>query len=117
MQVLFSLLIGFGTIPSLKCSSSFRNDSIREAIVLWLFHVSASVLCVLTVFVWVGISGGSVDQGSEQTFIFRVFYHVSKSLTAPVAFAIIFLAGLNALVFFFTFLLPLKNLKKDLLFV
>ncbi|XP_046644892.1 sodium-dependent noradrenaline transporter-like isoform X2 [Daphnia pulicaria] len=98
VQVIFSLAIGFGTLPSLSSSTYFSRNTIRDGILIWLINILFAVLSVITTFAWIGISGlHAKDVVQPNAFIYFIYYNISNSLWAGLAFGLIFLSGLNSM--------------------
>ncbi|XP_057366289.1 sodium-dependent noradrenaline transporter-like isoform X3 [Daphnia carinata] len=98
VQVLFSLAIGFGTLPTLTSSSYFNRNIVRDGILIWLINLFFAIISVITAFAWIGISGlDGNDVAQPNAFIYSVYYNVSDSLWAGLTFGLIFLAGINSM--------------------
>ncbi|XP_046438697.1 sodium-dependent noradrenaline transporter-like isoform X3 [Daphnia pulex] len=98
VQVIFSLAIGFGTLPSLSSSTYFSRNTIRDGILIWLINILFAVLSVITTFAWIGISGlHAKDVVQPNAFIYFIYYNICNSLWAGLAFGLIFLSGLNSM--------------------
>jgi len=99
VQTIFSLALGFGTLPSMTSSSYYHRDIIRYGVLLWLANIGSAILSVITVYAWMGVSGfHNSSTGQPNAFLFHIYYHISGSLSAALAFAIVFLSGFNATV-------------------
>lgn len=98
VQVLFSLAIGFGTLPTLTSSSYFSRNIVRDGILIWLINLFFAIISVITAFAWIGISGlDGKDVAQPNAFIYSVYYNVSDSLWAGLAFGLLLLAGINSM--------------------
>ena len=66
---------------------------------IWSVNLGFGILSILTVFAWIGLSGSQDSAAAQpEAFVFHIYYHISDSLWAGLAFAIIFLAGINSMV-------------------
>ena len=71
----------------------------RYGVLLWLANIGSAILSVITVYAWMGVSGfHNSSTGQPNAFLFHIYYHISGSLSAALAFAIVFLSGFNATV-------------------
>lgn len=74
-------------------------ENCRCGALLWLSNIGFAILSVITVFAWMGVSGFHESVTAQaNAFPFHVYQHISGSLSAALAFAIIFLSGFNGTV-------------------
>jgi hypothetical protein len=72
---------------------------LRDGILIWLINILFAVLSVITTFAWIGISGlYAKDVVQPNAFIYFVYYNISHSLWAGLAFGLIFLSGVISMV-------------------
>ncbi len=66
---------------------------------MWLFNILFAVITVVTTFAWIGVSGlDATEVVKTNAFIYFVYYNISGSLWAGLAFGLIFFAGINSMV-------------------
>ena len=68
---------------------------------MWLANMLFAIISVITTFAWIGISGlDAAGVVKTNAFIYFVYYNISSSLWAGLAFGLIFFSGINSMVLY-----------------
>lgn len=99
MQVLCSLTVGTGQVASLACSGRRRRSAVRDGCVLWLAHLSAAAVSVVSVSAWIDDPRPSPARlQTDEGLVLHVYRLVSGRLGVVVTFTALLLAGIGSMV-------------------